>query len=464
MWLPVTLAITSLHNMYQDEPVENIQIPYNFNPRPYQFELLRALDSGYTRAIAVWSRRAGKDKTLLNLVVKKALERVGVYYYFFPTYTQGRKVIWDGIDNAGFKFLDHIPKELIASRNATEMKITLTNGSLIQIVGTDDVDKVRGTNPVGCVFSEFAWQNPMAWDIVRPILRANGGWAVFNSTPFGENHFHTLWTRALDNPEWFTQMVTVETALDNDGQQYITDEDIAEELASGMSEDLIEQEFFCSFRANTGGFYYRKQLTEAKDMNRICNVPYDEAVLVDTWWDLGIGDQTSIWFTQTVGKEIHVIDYYANSGEGLQHYARELQNKKYVYGVHHLPHDANARELGTGRSRFEVMEELLGHNIEVVPRLAVDDGIQAGRLIFTHCWFDETKCAKGLEALANYHREWDDKNKVFKNTPSHDWSSHAADAFRYFAVGYTIPRRQRSRKDDYLRRMKGFRTKSWMAT
>ena len=235
--------------------MNEITIPYKFEPRQYQLELLQALDSGYDRAIAVWSRRAGKDKTLLNLVVKKALERVGVYYYFFPTFTQGRRVIWDGIDNGGMAFMDHIPDALIASSNSNEMKVVLTNGSIIQIVGTDDYDRVRGSNPVGCVFSEYAWQNPMAYDTVRPILRANGGWAVFNSTPFGENHFFDLWQEAQENDAWFTQLVTVETALTNDGEHYITTEDIEEEKLSGMSDEMVEQEFYCSFTANTGGFY-----------------------------------------------------------------------------------------------------------------------------------------------------------------------------------------------------------------
>jgi len=440
-----------------------ITIPHNFIPRPYQHELLEAMDSGYNRAIAVWSRRAGKDKTLINLIVKKALERVGVYYYFFPTFTQGRRVMWDGIDNAGFKFLDHIPAGLVASKNSTEMKIVLINGSIIQIVGTDDVDRVRGSNPVGCVFSEYAFQNPQAYDIVRPILRANGGWAVFNSTPFGENHFFKLWEEANKNDKWFTQLVTIDTALDNDGLPYITKEDIDEEIASGMSDEMVEQEFYCSFTSNVSGFYYRKQLNAAKDEERICNVPHEESCVVDTWWDLGIGDQTAIWFTQTVGKEIHVIDYYANSGEGLAHYAKVCQDRQYVYGVHNLPHDASARELGTGRSRYEMMEDLLGTNLNIVPRLAVDDGIQAARSVFPHCWFDQKKCEKGLEVLANYHREWDDKKKIFKNNPSHDWASHGSDAFRYFAVGYTIPRAKRSKKTQYLQRMRRFRTKSWMA-
>jgi hypothetical protein len=158
---------------------EIITIPYKFEPRTYQKELLAALDSGYRRAIAVYHRRAGKDKTMFNALVKKSLQRKGVYYYFFPEYAQGRRVIWDGIDGSGFKFLDHIPEPLIQSKNSTDMKIVLTNGSVIQVMGTDKFDKVRGSNPVGCVFSEFAFQNPKAWNIVRPILGENQGWAIF---------------------------------------------------------------------------------------------------------------------------------------------------------------------------------------------------------------------------------------------------------------------------------------------
>lgn len=452
-----------------------ITIPYKFTPRDYQLELLQAIDSGYRWAIAVWSRRAGKDKTLWNIIVKKAMERVGTYYYFFPTFTQGRRVIWDGIDNGGMAFRDHIPKELIYSQNSNEMKIVLRHpedsersGSIIQIIGTDDYDRVRGSNPVGCVFSEYAWQNPMAFDTVRPILNANNGWALFNSTPFGENHFYKLWKLALDNPNWFTQMVTVETAKDESGNPYITEDMIQADRDLGYSEEMIQQEYYCSFKANTGGFYYRKQLNEAESPedgseSRITSVPYEETVPVHTWWDLGIGDETAIWFTQTVGREIHIIDYYANSGEGLAHYAKVVKEKPYIYERHHLPHDARARELGTGKSRFEMLEELLGTNLEIVPMLSVEDGIQAARSIFRQCWFDKNKCIKGLDALANYHREWDERRKTFKNTPTHDWSSHGSDAFRYFAVGYTSPRRNRSRKEDYLKRLRRLGNKNWMA-
>lgn len=411
-----------------------LSIPYKFDPRPYQLPLLQALDSGKRRAIAIWHRRAGKDKTLINLIVKKSLERVGVYFYLFPTYSQGKKILWDGIDGGGFKFRDHIPQEIVARENSTEMKIELINGSLIQIVGTDNVDTLVGTNPVGCVFSEYALQSPTAWSFLRPILTENGGWAVFNYTPRGKNHGFDLYQKNKNNPDWFVQI------LDVNATNAISGEDIQRERDAGMDEELIQQEFYCSFDGVVSGAYYGKQLRDAYADKRITSVPYNAAVLVDTFWDLGMGDATAIWFVQAVGKEIHIIDYYEASGEGLAHYVSLLRSKNYHYGDHYAPHDIDVRELGTGKSRKEVAASL-GINFRITPKLGIDEGINAARMIFSQCWFDEKKCDLGIKALESYHKEYDEKRKIFSSHPKHDWSSHAADAFRYFAVGFKQPQK-----------------------
>ena len=445
--------------------MSEIHIPYRFTPRTYQFDLMRALDSGYKRAITVWHRRAGKDKTLFNIIIKKAFERVGVYYYFFPEFAQGRRVIWDGIDNDGFRFLDHIPKDLIVKPNGlnkTDMKISLINGSIIQIIGTDKFDKVRGSNPVGCVFSEFAFQNPAAWDVVRPILSANGGWAVFNSTPFGKNHFYDMYEMAKTNPNWYTNLVTVEESLDENGVRYVPEEVIEEDRISGMSEDMIQQEYYCDFTANAQGFYFLKQMEEALNQNRITRVPLETNIPVDTWWDIGVSDSTAIWFTQLVGKSVHVINFYQSNSVGIDHYAKYLQELPYVYGVHHFPHDMSHTEFGTGRTRLEMAEDLFGtQKLDVGPKVSREDGINAVRMILPKCYFDEEKCSDGIKALQNYHRQWDDKLQEFKNQPVHDWSSHPADAFRYFAVGLTIPR-ERSQKQNFLRRSQRLKANGWM--
>lgn len=440
--------------------MSEISIPYKFTPRPYQLELLKALDSGYNRALAVWHRRAGKDKTLFNYIIKEAVKRKGVYYYFFPEFAQGRRVIWDGMDSTGFRFLSHIPNDLVESMNSTDMKIELTTGSIIQVIGTDKFDKVRGANPVGCVFSEFAYQNPLAWDIVRPILLENKGWAVFNSTPCGKNHFHDLYQMAVHNKNWFTQLITVEESLNLAGTRYLNEEAIQAERDSGMSEEMIQQEYYCDFTANSQGFYYLKNMNDLEKNKAITSVPHDPSKAVSTWWDIGVGDSTAIWFTQIEGRQIRVIDFYMNNSVGIDHYAKYLKSLPYVYEAHNFPHDMRDTEFGTGRSRYEVAEELFkGTRLNIVQKVSLEDGINATRMILPQCVFDANKCEFGIKALFNYHREWDAERKEFKNKPVHDWSSHPADAFRYFAVGFSIPR-QRAKDAGYYTNKS--RTRSWM--
>jgi len=434
-----------------------ITIPHNYTPRTYQLPVLKALDGDIKRAVCVWHRRSGKDYTALNFTIKKMFERVGVYYYFLPTYNQGKKIIWDGIDKDGFKFLDHFPEQLIEKKNEAEMKIVLKNGSLFQIIGTDNYNSIMGTNPVGCVFSEYSLQDPVVWDFIRPIMRENKGWALFLYTPRGENHGYDLYTMAQDNPDWFSQLLTVENTHTPNGKRIITAKDIQSERDEGMSDELIDQEYFCSFEGMVHGAYYTGQYKKAQEENRITNVQWEEGIQVDTWWDLGVGDATAIWFSQVVGQEFRLIDYYEESGEGLAHYIKVLQDKPYIYGFHNAPHDIEHREMISGVSRRE-MALKLGIPFRVVPNIKVEDGINAVRAIFNQCWFDKTKCKQGLDALRNYHKEFDQKRRTFQKHPYHDWSSHAADSFRYFAVGVRQrhPKRIIMSKEDreFYRRMK----------
>ena len=406
-----------------------IEVPHDWEPRTYQLPLWKALEQGVKRAVAVWHRRAGKDVTALNWTITQMLQRVGQYWHIFPQYNQGRKIIWDGRTKEGRPYLDFFPTPLIANKNATEMKITLRNGSIWQVVGSDNYNAIVGPNPVGCVFSEFALQNPRAWDFIRPILLENNGWAIFLYTPRGHNHGFELHQMAQRLQHWFSQLLTIEDT------GVISREAIEQERTEGVPDEIIEQEYYCSFNAPLAGSYYGKLLSEAEATGRIGNVPYDPAVLVDTWWDLGVGDSTAIWFQQSVGAEIHFIDYYETSGEGFAHYAKVLQDKPYVYNYHWAPADIQARELSTGKTRLEAAKKLR-IDFRLAGNVKVDDGINAARLILPKCWFDQEKCAYGIRALEEYHKEWDDKMREYKNHPFHDWSSHAADAFRYFAVTY----------------------------
>lgn len=425
-----------------------IDLPHNWEPRPYQVPLWRALMGGTRRALAIWHRRAGKDLFSINFTAVQMCERVGTYWHMLPTYNQGRKIVWDGFTKAGRPFLDHFPKELIQSKNNTDMRIQFKNGSIYQIVGTDDPDRLVGTNPIGVVFSEYSLHDPKCWDLVRPILAENGGWAMFIFTPRGHNHAYTLYNMACDNPKWY---VSLEKAGDQgtrdwDDQSVISDAAIDDERKAGMDPALIDQEFYCSFEAPIVGSYYGPQIDRASKEGRITSVPYDPRLLVNTAWDLGIGDSTAIWMYQVAGIEIRLIDYYETSGEGLPHYARVLKDRGYVYGNHYAPHDIEVRELGTGRSRLEVARQL-GIRFRVIPRHAPEDGIEVARGILPKCWFDRKACERGIEALKTFRKEYDEDNKVYKDRPLHDWSSHGADAFRYLAMGLRDKRKSETRQE-----------------
>lgn len=184
-----------------------------FKPRPYQLPLMRALEiDGYKRLLGILPRRAGKDLTAWNMMIRQALQRIGVYWYILPSYAMGKKIIWNGKDNEGNDFLSYIPSELIKSTNSQEMIIKLTNGSMIQVVGSDSAkNSLVGTNAIGMIFSEYALQDPTAYQYLRPILLQNQGWCIFLSTPRAKNHLFQLYEMALCNPEeWYVLKLTVD--------------------------------------------------------------------------------------------------------------------------------------------------------------------------------------------------------------------------------------------------------------
>jgi len=384
---------------------------------------------GTKRAVLVWHRRAGKEKTCWNYMIMRAIRKPGIYYYFFPHFSQGRKILWDGIDKDGFRFLDHIPKEIIEGNpNATEMKIRIRSKddatgtlgtSIIQIIGTNNIDSIVGTNPIGCVFTEYSLQDPTAWQLIRPILTENGGWAVFNFTPRGANHGKDLFEMAKANPNWYCQLLTV------DDTGIITPQDIQAERDAGMSEDFIQQEFYCSFTLGIEGSYYAKYMQEAREEDRIGHVPWDKNKKVYTVWDIGYGDSCAIIMYQVVGNEVHLIDYYENHGEGLSHYVSVLNSKPYIYGDHFGPHDIDSHAFSSGMSAKEVGHSL-GIGFITLPTLKIrlEEGIEALRGLFPRLWIDETKCKGLIKCLENYRKEFDQRLETYKERPLHDKYSH----------------------------------------
>lgn len=423
----------------------SVILPHNFTPRDYQEDYLAARTDGIKRCILVWNRRAGKDTTVWNQLIMDAWERKGIYYYIFPTAIQGRKVLWDGMTNGGMRFLDFIPKILIKAINNQEMKITLRNGSLIQVLGSDNYNSIMGTNPTGCVFSEYSLQNPNAWNYIRPILDANGGWAVFVFTPRGSNHAKDLFDMALkpDNKDsWFCQCLT------NNDTHILDEKGLAKLRSEEVSEDMIQQEWFCSFTLGIQGSYYAKYLGEAREENRIGHVPHYKHAKVFTAWDIGL-DCTAIIFFQYIGNQINIIDYYEKKDEELSHFAQIIQSKPYIYDSHFAPHDTSKRQQSDKYTTRQIIGDL-GVEFTVFRSIdiSVDTGIEYARAMFPRLWIDEHECAGLIRALENYRRTWDDEFKIYRNKPVHDRWSHGADAFRYLAIGTRIRSKSGEGPDD----------------
>lgn len=412
-----------------------IELPYQWSPRRYQRPLWDALEGGCKRAICIWHRRAGKDVTSMNWMVRSAVERIGSYWHALPTYAQGRKAIWDGKTKEGKRFLDYIPPELVRRVRDDEMKVWLHNGSTLQIVGAEDPNRLVGANPVGVVLSEYALQNPHFWDLVRPILAENDGWALFITTPRGRNHCYRLFRRAKKNTKWFSQILTV------DDTQAISPAAIEEDRESGMSEELIQQEYFCSFEIALVGSYYGSYLAAARNEGRITGVPWEPSIPVNTGWDLGSANSTCIWFHQKVGAQNRLIDFEMSAGRDLAYYAKLLQEKPYVYGRHFLPHDVEVKEMNARQSRRQILRSL-GLKVTVVPRIAkVDDGIELTKNFIRTAWFDEGKTGeRGVQGLLEYVKKETGEfgpngEPYYSEEPVHNWASDDADALRTLVCG-----------------------------
>ena len=420
----VTLEVTVSASASQPSLV---RLPYR--PRPLQSELharMRRFN------VLVCHRRFVKTVLSINHLIRSAVrcERARPRYaYVAPLYKQAKAAAWD--------YLKHYSQPIpLVRRHESELRVDLPNGARIALLGSDNPDALRGIYLDGVVLDEFAQMSPRVFsEIIRPALADREGWAIFIGTPRGRNAFHELYRMASDDPDWLTELIPASRS-----GVLPTAELVAARRV--MTEAEYAQEFECSFEAAIAGSYYGDLLASAQREGRIGRVPWEPRLPVVTAWDLGIDDATSIWFCQTVGAELRLIDYYEASGVGLDHYAKNLHDKPYAYGAHYLPQDASVRELGTGRSRIETLTSL-GIRARLAPGLGIEDGINAVRLTLPRCWFDQAACARGLEALRHYRRDRDERSGTFRLRPVHDWSSNAADAFRYLSVALPDPLKRR---------------------
>lgn len=418
--------------------MSDFELPHNWDPRRYQRKAWHYLQEGGKRLALVWHRRAGKDELALRWTSVAAMQRVGNYWHMLPEAAQARKAIWEAINpHTGIRRIDEaFPMEIREQTRSQEMFIRFKSGSTWQVVGSDNFDSLIGSPPVGLVFSEYAVADPRAWTMLRPILAENGGWAIFPYTPRGRNHGWALRETARIEDNWLLDERTVDqtdvftkATLDEEQRQLIREHGPEE------GEAYFRQEYYVSFDAAVRGAYYARLMEQAEQDGRITGVPYDGAGLVTTAWDIGIGDSTAIWFMQAIGRELRAIDYYEASGMPLAHYVEVLTRKGYAYAEDILPHDAQARELGTGKSIEELLRGM-ERKVRIAPKLTVDQGIQAVRTMLPRIWFDAKKCERGVAALRQYRSEYDEERKVLSNRPLHDWTSHGCDALRMFAVSW----------------------------
>lgn len=411
-------------------------IAFRYKPWAHQKPVIRAIDEGCKRILLVWHRRGGKDLTAFNALVRKAIKKVGSYYYFFPTLKLGKKILWDGMDADGVRYRDYIPSELLDGRPSdSELKIKLINGSIIQVMSVEDVSRSAiGTNALGVVFSEYAaYSTGEAWNLIRPILAANDGFAIFAYTPRGHNHGHRLYEDAVKQPEWYTSILNVDQTRKSDGTPIVSAEIIDADRRSGMPEELIQQEYYCSFEGFSQGGFFSQQYQFAKDENRIGVVPWNPHHPVETVCDIGVGMNFAAWFFQRYRQSINLLHFYESPTGSITEFASYVKQLPYFYDKHFAPWDADKPNEEAGIRRIDTARSL-GLNWILLPKLSVEERINAGRLIFSQCSFDANGCKDGLIHLQNYRRKWNEKLGQYENRELHDKHSHGGSAFSYLGV------------------------------
>lgn len=376
-------------------------------------------------AALVCHRRAGKTVACVGELVGRAMttrKQNARYAYIAPYYSQAKQVAWE--------YLKRISAPLNPEVRESELSIKLPGDGapVIRLYGSDNPDALRGIYLDGVVLDEYADHKPSLWGaVIRPLLADRRGWAVFIGTPKGRNSFYDIVDHARSHDDWF------ELTLKASESGLLHPDELAD-AARTMSEDQYNAEFECSFDAAILGAYWGKEMRIALEMGRICDVPYDPAVPVETAWDIGRTDSTAIWFFQRVRGEKHFIDHYEDNGVDISDVAKMLDEKGYRYSEHWLPHDARAKTFASnGKS---VIEQLiaLGYRGTIGPELSRQDGIQAARMVLPVCYFDRTRCMDGIEHLRQYRRQWDEDRKMFGPDPAKTPHNHTADAFRYAAI------------------------------
>ena len=419
----------------------NVIIPYH--PRPLQLDLEQNLKRFN---VLVAHRRFGKTVFCINLLMQKVLtanHNAARGAYVSPLYRQSKTIAWDMLKLysrviPGVKF------------NEAELRADYPNGARIQLFGSDAPDHLRGIGLDYAVIDEYAQVIPRVWtEIIRPALSDRLGGCVFMGTPQGRNHFHAMYEEAkkqviLKNPEWYT---AVYKASDTN----IVPKSELDSARITMGQDEYDQEYECSFDAAIKGAYYSRELQWLRENDRITSVPHDSHLPVTTAWDLGINDATAIWYAQRSGREVRLFRYEEYQDMPLVDIARIVLAHPYQYATHILPHDAQAREMTTGKTRLETLSSIGLTPNDVAQKQSIEEGIHQTRTLLRKAWIDHLHAQQGVSALESYQKQYDEKNQTFRDRPIHNWASHGADALRTLGTewsdlpsrgdrGYSAPR------------------------
>jgi len=446
---------------------EPIQVPKGFNPRPYQLQVLQALDGveGHPetrkkRALLRWARRAGKDLCCFAYMVKEAARAPGNYFYIFPTAAQAKKALWNKVvdTESGMKALDYIPKELLDGKpNSQELLIRFNNNSTIQLVGLDkNEDSIRGVSCHGAVLSEFAFQDPEAYKPLMPSIREADGWLIINSTPNGRNHMYEMERRVINSTQWYVSSLQTLWPDKPNYYELVSPEGLQEvQQLEGYDDDEMEREYGVAYNTGMKGSYYIDYINKARTENRIGMYPAIPNLPVMTFWDLGYNDETFIVFAQIHQGTIRIVDYIEDSQRPWDHYVSAIVDKGYIVGDMYLPHDGMHKTGQTALTNQRIIQNAcdllnLRARVNSVRKLPTSHGINAVKRAFHKIVFNEPQCFELIEMLGLYHKKWDKKKQAYLKEPVHDWTSHCADAVRTLAVAveeYMLDSPYRHRQD-----------------
>lgn len=422
-----------------------VRLPNGWEPRPYQRKVWAYLERGGREAVCVWHRRSGKDDVALHRTACAAFERIGNYWHMLPEYEHARKALWLAINpHTGTRRIDEaFPPALRKRVDDRSMMIELINGSIWQVIGSDNYNSLIGSPPVGVVFSEWSVADPRAQGYLRPILLENNGWSLYIYTSRGYNHGWSTYEGALKRTDSFAQRLTAaETGVFSAEQLASELQAYIDQYGEDAGDALFRQEYYCDFSAANFGAILGRALETADREGRVFteDAAYDPTgpgVFVSS--DIGYRDAAAFWFWQPRLDGLALVAYREGTGMDAEEWIPELDAVGIPIDKLWLPHDARTKTFQSKRSAVETfLGSGIAKTIGIVSSTTDLDKINAARRIIPHCRF-APGTEEGIAALRQWCFEFDEERRMFGKKPKEDWTNHCADAFAYGAQKAPMP-------------------------